>query len=59
MDINKKTLCKNYDCTEKYWCKRYCTQSNERYEDAIDLKEFCNKKNKHALMLYWKTNQDN
>lgn len=46
--------CTNYDCENKYQCKRYCTESTEDYENIPNLQEECNKLNKYALFKNWK-----
>lgn len=52
--MSKIEYCKNFDCENKYWCKRYCTSSSDNYENIPNLKDECNKDNKYVLFKNWK-----
>ena len=47
-------FCANFNCKNKYWCKRYCTASDLNYKDIPNLQSECNESNKYALFKNWK-----
>jgi hypothetical protein len=46
--------CKNRECSQRYWCKRYRTESEPEYNLIPNLKNECNKGNGFKMYKSWK-----
>lgn len=55
MDNN---FCNNLECDNKFWCKRFCTESHEEYKNSTNLQDKCNESNSYDLYRHWKTGKN-